>query len=97
MAPSEAIPPILKQVIENAQKPHPPEADEAARTFVLGRGPLKDYAARLKITLRRCGNTGHADKWGWLPLLRRQPTFFLREIGRTSLLYFRKLGEEKMP
>jgi hypothetical protein len=48
LAPREAIPPILKQVIENAQKPHPPEADEAARRFVLGRGPLKDYLEALR-------------------------------------------------
>jgi hypothetical protein len=48
MAPREAIPPIFKQVIENAQKPHPPEADEAARRFVLGRGSLKDYLEALR-------------------------------------------------
>jgi hypothetical protein len=47
LATTRTLPPILKQVIKNAQQPHPPEADETARRFVLGRGPLKDYLEAL--------------------------------------------------
>jgi hypothetical protein len=48
LTPREAIPPILKQVIDNAQKPHPPEADEAGRKLALNpysREALEEYIA----------------------------------------------------
>jgi hypothetical protein len=47
MRDSPSIPPVIKEMIERAKQPRPPETDEVARKFVLGHAPLKDYLEAL--------------------------------------------------
>ena len=55
MAPRDTIPPILRLVLENAQKPHPREADEAGWKLALNpssREAVEEYLAAKRRSRR---------------------------------------------
>jgi hypothetical protein len=54
---NDNIPPILRLIIEDANRPRSKEEDEAARRFVLGSGNIAEY-----MTAKHNAKIGQARK-----------------------------------